>query len=202
MGSRAAATAQRGHLDEAWSEWSRLHAEVLTRTTAPQRVLLETAVRFVAAVEGHAIACRAAAFVLLHAGMGLTPAQVGAAIGRTDRAMRMVQALSARAFLESVWGELGRHRQPKLQPEHAGPIAKYLVEHPGCTQAETVAFIRQAWGLEVDPLTLRRFFKAYGFGVLRQGHDDAEEGDDTDRPIDSDTPASEAPSSCCPRPSR
>jgi len=54
---------------------------------------------------------RAEAFFLLHAGIGLTPAQVGAAVGRTDRALRTVQSLSAPAFLESVWTELGRHRQ-------------------------------------------------------------------------------------------
>ena len=84
---------------------------------------------------------RAAAFFLLHAGMGLTPAQVGAAIGRTDRALRTVQALSARGFLDSVWAELGRHRQPKLHAEHAGPIAKYLVDHPHERHAQVVAFI-------------------------------------------------------------
>lgn len=39
--------------------------------------------------------------------MGLTPAQVGAAVRRTARALRAVQSLSARAFLASVWTELG-----------------------------------------------------------------------------------------------
>ena len=69
-------------------------------------------------------------------------------IGRTDRAMRTVQALSAQGVLDSVWGELGRHRQPKLHAEHAGPIAKYLVDHPDCTQAQMVAFIARE--LQID----------------------------------------------------
>ncbi len=38
--------------------------------------------RFVAAIASQPILLRVAAFFLLHAGMGLTPAQVGAAVGR------------------------------------------------------------------------------------------------------------------------
>ncbi|WP_437711319.1 hypothetical protein WMF45_39965 [Sorangium sp. So ce448] len=40
--------------------------------------------------------------------MGLTAAQVGAAVGRTDRAMRTVRTLTAQQMLESIWAELGR----------------------------------------------------------------------------------------------
>ena len=165
--------------EKAWASWARTHKEILERATGPQHVLLEATVRFVAVIGGQPILSRAAAFFLLHAGMGLTPAQVGAAIGRTDRAMRTVQALSAQEFLASVWGELGRHRQPKLHAEHAGPIAKYLVDHPDCTQAEMVAFIARELTIHVEPLTLRRFFKAYGLGVLRStpGHVEPTEAD-------------------------
>jgi transposase len=153
--------------EKAWASWARTHKETLERATGAQQVLLEATVRFVAVIGGQPILSRAAAFFLLHAGMGLTPAQVGAAVGRTDRAMRTVQGLSAREFLESVWRELGRHRQPKLHAEHAGPIAKYLVDHPDCTQAEVVAFLAREVGIHVDPQTLRRFFKTYGLGALR-----------------------------------
>src|SRR5215468_7242515 len=128
-------------IEDAWASWSREYASVLERATGPQRVLLEAAVRFIAVIAAQPILLRVAAFFLLHAGMGLTPAQVGAAVGRTDRAMRTVQALGVRDVLDSIWAELGRHRQPKLRPEHAGPIAKYLVDHPGCTQPEVAMFI-------------------------------------------------------------
>jgi transposase len=175
------------------------HGDVLAALTGPQRALMEAAVRFVSATEGHPIMRRIAAFFLLHAGMRLSPAQVGVAVGRTDRALRTVQALSARAFLESIWGELGRHRQPKLSAEHAGPIAKYLIDHPGCTQAEMVGHIRGSFGIVVDPLTLRRFFKKYGLGVLRKGRGDQE---DQPHPFDWDEPALAGPSSCSRRRSR
>lgn len=178
---------------EAWAGWERKHAELWKRLTGPQRVLLEAAVRFVAAIGAQAILVRVAAFFLLHAGMGLTPAQVGAAVGRTDRAMRTVQALSAHELLEAVWNELGRHRQPKLRAEHAGPIAKYLVEHPKCTQAEVVAFIATEYEIAVDVQTLRRFSKTYGLGVLRPGPTASSDEEPEGRPFCWDTPTSEEP---------
>ena len=186
---------------EAWARWAREHAEVLERATGPQRILLEAAVRFIAVICEQPILLRLTAFFLLHAGMGLTPAQVGAAVGRTDRAMRTVQALSAHDVLESVWGELGRHRQPKLRAEHAGPIAKYLVDHPHCTQAEVVAFIASELTIVIDVQTLRRFFKAYGLGALRPEHSGTEGGEDR-RPFPSGAPISEVPFSCSPSRSR
>jgi len=153
--------------EDAWLRWRREHAEDLERATGPQRVLLEAAVRFVASIAAQPILLRVAAFFLLHSGMGLTPVQVGAAVGRTDRAMRTVRSLGARDLLDSIWAELGRHRQPKLHPEHAGPIAKYLIEHPRCTQPEVADFIAAELSIVVDTQTLRRFLVAYGLDVLR-----------------------------------
>jgi hypothetical protein len=182
-----------------WEAWVALNGDMIARLTAPQRALLEAAVRFVVATNGHPIMRRVAAFFLLHAGMKLSPAQVGLAVGRTDRALRTVQSLSARDFLESIWGELGRHRQPKLSAEHAGPIAKYLIDHPRCTQAEMVGNIRASFGIVVEPLTLRRFFKKYGLGVLRKG---STADEDETRPFESDGLDSGGPSSSSRRRSR
>jgi len=136
----------------------------------------------VAVIAEQPMLLRIAAFFLLHADMGLTPAQVGAAVGRTDRAMRTVQALGVRDVLDSIWAELGRHRQPKLRPEHAGPIAKYLVDHPGCTQPEVTMFIASALSIVVDTQTLRRFLDAYGLNALRPGHHHADWEADVSRP--------------------
>lgn len=181
---------------EAWARWADAHERLLDRATYAQRVLLEAAVRFIVGVSAPSMLIRLIAFFLLHADMGLTPVQVGAAVGRTDRAMRTVQALSARALLDALFAELRCHRQPKLHPEHAGPIAKYLVEHPRATQAEVVAFIARALAIHVDVQTLARFFKAYGLGVLFEARR-AEEADG-ERPFASAPPITEAPSSCSP----
>ena len=181
---------------DAWGRWEAEHADVLEKATGPQRVLLEAAVRFVAVIAGQPLLLRMAAFFLLHAGMDLTPAQVGAAVGRTDRAMRTVRGLSARELLDSIWAELGRHRQPKLHAEHAGPIAKFLVDHPGSTQPEVVAFIASDLKIDVDVQTLRRFFDTYGLGVLYP--DRAAQEEAPARPFRWGAPTSGVPSSSCP----
>jgi len=139
-------------------------------------------VRFVAVIAAQPILLRVAAYFLLHAGMGLTLVQVGAAVGRTERAMHTVRALAPRELLDSIWAELGRHRQPKLHPEHAGPVAKYLVDHPRCTQPEVADFIAAELSIVVDTQTLRRFFDAYGFDVLRADSHPAAGEADVSRP--------------------
>lgn len=170
--------------EDAWLRWQREHAEVLERATAAQRALLEAAVRFVAIIAAQPILLRAAAYFLLHADMGLTPAQVGAAVGRTDRAMRTVRSLGAHELLDSIWAELGRHRQARLRPEHAGPIAKYLVDHPRCTQSDVVAFIARELAIDIEHQTLRRFLAAYGLYVFCPDHHrGAPEEADVSRPF-------------------
>ena len=82
----------------------------------------------------------------------------------------MVRALGPHELLDSIWAELGRHRQPRLRPEHAGPIAKYLVEHPRCTQPEVVAFIACELSVDIEVQALRRFLEAYGLYVLCPDH--------------------------------
>ena len=159
---------------EVWADWQREHAEVMRRVTGPQRALLEATVRFVAVIAAQPVLLRVAAFFLLHSGMGLTPAQVGAAVGRTDRAMRTVKGLSVHEMLDSVWAELGRHRQPKLHPEHAGPIAKFLVEHPDCTQPEVAQFVAAELSIVVDAQTIGRFLEIYGLTILRPYRTDGE----------------------------
>ena len=197
MATEMATTEAHEAPQDVWGCWQREHVELLGRATGPQRVLLEAAVRFVAVIAAQPILLRVAAFFLLHADMGLTPAQVGAAVGRTDRAMRTVQALGAREVLDSIWAELRRHRQPKLHPEHAGPIAKYVVDHPECTQLEVTMFIASELSIVVDTQTLHRFLDNYGVNVLSAGHHGATGEADASRPSSSGAPTSEAPSSSC-----
>jgi transposase len=159
---------------DVWADWQREHAEVMRRATGPQRILLEAAVRFLAFIAAQPVLLRMAAFFLLHSGMGLTPTQVGAALGRTNRAMRTVKGLGVRGMLDSVWAELGRHRQPKLHPEHAGPIAKFLVEHPDCTQPEVAQFVAAELSIVVDAQTIGRFLEIYGLTILRPCRTDGE----------------------------
>jgi hypothetical protein len=185
---------------EAWARWADAHKSMLERATASQQVLLEATVRFIHGVSAPSILIRLIAFFLLHADMALTSVQVGAAVGRTDRAMRTVQALSAHEVIESLWAELRRHRQPKLRAEHAGPIAKYLVDHPRCTQTEVVAFIARDLKITIDPQTLHRFLGTYGLEVLRPPRGGSAQPEQA-RPFSLGAPTSGAPSCCCRPPS-
>jgi transposase len=198
MTTETATTQANESRQDAWARWQCEHAVLLERATGPQRVLLEATVRFVAVIAAQPILLRVAAYFLLHAGMGLTLVQVGAAVGRTDRAMHTVRALAPRELLDSIWAELGRHRQPRLHAEHAGPIAKYLVDHPRCTQSEVVAFIARELSVEIEVQTLRRFLESYGLYVLCPDHDHrSPEEADGSRPSSSGAPTSGAPSSSC-----
>ncbi|MDC0681548.1 hypothetical protein [Sorangium atrum] len=180
---------------QAWVRWQREHADVMEGATRSQQVLLEAAMRFVAVIAAQPILLRVAAYFSLHAEMGLTAAQVGAAVRRIDRAMCTVRTLTTQQLLESIWAEIGRHRQPRLRPKHAGLIAKYLVDHPRCTQPEVVAFIERELGIDMEQQRLRRFLDAYGLLVFRPDHDRAEAH--VARPTSSGAPISGAPSSCC-----
>jgi hypothetical protein len=58
-------TQQTDATDTAWKEWAQQHEALLGNALAPQRVLLEAAVRFVAAIAAHPIVTRMAAFFLV-----------------------------------------------------------------------------------------------------------------------------------------
>lgn len=112
--------------------------------------------------------------LLSHCGMGLSSTLIGKLVGYTDRNVRYNQKHSA----SELWKRLSRpergHREAKLGPEHAGPVAKFLVSHHGAKVDEILAFIDEELEVKIKPLTLRRFIERYGLGVLREGiHEDA-----------------------------
>jgi hypothetical protein len=78
--------------------------------------------------------------------------------------------------------------KPKLGPEQAGTIAKFLVEHRDSEVNDVLAFIRAQIGVAVDRKTLRVFIARYGLGCLREDTID-------DRPLFSEPPDLAAPSS-------
>jgi hypothetical protein len=98
--------------------------------------------------------------------MELGSSLIGALIGVSDRAVRYTQAQSVREVLGRL-RERG-HAAPKLKPEHSGPIAKYLVEHPRAKAPQILQFVAETFGVTVDRLTLRRYLERYGLGCLRE----------------------------------
>ena len=130
---------------------------------------------------------RVVGYLLAHSGMDLGTQVIAAVVGVSSRAVRSAQALTPTEMLHSV-RPVGGHRQPKLKPEQAGPLAKFLVEHPRAQVDETLAFIKDEFATEVDRVTLRRFIERFGLGCLK-GERIA------DRPLFSAAPSGEEPSS-------
>jgi transposase len=110
---------------------------------------------------------RMVAYLLAHSGLGLSSAVIGAVVGTTDRAVRKGRGGAPKEFWKKLQKARRGHPPPKLRREQVGPVAKYLAEHPGCSVAEVLGFIRQSFGVEMDRLTLRRFLKRYGLGCLK-----------------------------------
>ncbi len=131
---------------------------------------------------------RVVGYFLAHSGMDLGTQVVAAVVDVSSRAVRSAQALTPTEMLHSVRNPVGGHRRPKLKPEHAGPLAKFLVEHPRAHVDETLAFVKDALATEVDRVTLRRFIERFGLGCLK-GERIA------DRPLFSAAPPGEVPSS-------
>jgi hypothetical protein len=108
-------------------------------------------------------------------------------VGVSSRAVRTTQALTPTEMLHGVRTPVGG-RPPMLKPEQAGPLAKFLVEHPRALVDETLAFIKDELETEVDRVTLRRFIERFGLGCLK-GERIA------DRPLFSAAPPGGVPSS-------
>ncbi len=110
---------------------------------------------------------RMVGYLLAHSGMDLGTQVIAAVVGVSSRAVRTTQALSPTELLHSVRNPTGGHRPPKLEPVQAGPLAKFLVEHPRALVGETLAFVKDELGTEVDRVTLRRFIERFGLGCLK-----------------------------------
>jgi hypothetical protein len=100
--------------------------------------------------------------------MGLSAPLIGALTGVSDRSIRATKALSADELLHSVRTPPRGRGQPKLGAEHAGTVAKFLVEHPNAQVKDIIAFIRRDLGVELDRKTLRVYIARYGLGCLRE----------------------------------
>lgn len=148
-------------------EWAQQHHVRLERLDTGQQWVVYAALSVMAYVASVAPLRRVVEWVLMHSGMDLGSIVVGAVTGASARAVRDTQAMEAPALLRYVQKPVVGHRKPKLAPEHAGLLAKYLVEHKGAKVNDILAFIEREVGVSMDRLTLRRYIKRYGLGCLR-----------------------------------
>lgn len=108
---------------------------------------------------------RLLAYVLAHCGMGLSAPLIASLTSVSDRAIRATKALTADELLHGV--RTPPCGKPKLGPEHAGIVAKFLVERPKPQVNDVLAFVKREIGIEIDRKTLRVYIARYGLGCLR-----------------------------------
>ena len=174
MGSKAQSQQRRESRDELVASWGKEHEVDIGRLDDGQKWLVFVALQLLAWIGDIVVLKRFLGCLLSHCGMGLSSTQISKLVGGTDRNVRYNREHSA----EELWKRLSRpergHRAAKLRAEHAGPVAKFLVNHQGARVDEILAFIDEELGAKIKPLTLRRFIKRYGLGVLREDvHDDS-----------------------------
>jgi len=166
---RAANSTERQQLrDEQLEQWCQEHAVNMSSLDEGQRWVVSVALMVLAVVGELKPLRRLLGYMLAHSGMGLGSSLIGSLIGVSDRAVRYTQAQSAHGMLEYLRDPKRGHAAPKLKPEHAGLIAKYLVEHPRAKAPQILQFVAEAFGVTMDRLTLRRYLKRYGLGCLRE----------------------------------
>lgn len=149
---------------EAWAAKTGID---LGRLDSGQQWVIFAALNLIAFLGAIPVMKRLTGYLLAHSGMGLGTKVIAAVISLSDRSLRTAQALGPAAMLHSIRHPTGGHRKPKLKAEHAGVVAKYLVEHPNAEVNDILEFIKTKIGVTMDRLTLRRFVKRYGLGCLR-----------------------------------
>ena len=172
--------------NELLAQWAEKNGVRLNRLNEGQRWVIFAGMQVSVKWARFAALRRLLGYLLMHCGMGFSSTVVSAILGVTDRSVRYTQALKTEELLQSVCTPDQGHRQPKLGPEQAGVIAKYLVEHPKAQVAEILAFIKTRFEITMDRLTLRRYIQRYGLGCLR-------EETVTDTPLFGVIPNTEAP---------
>lgn len=152
---------------ECLDSWAREHCVELRHLDDGQQWLVFAAISIGRAFEKIPALMRLLAYALAHSSMGLPGPVIAALTDVSDRAVRATKALTANELLHSV-RTLPRGRgKPKLGPEHAGTVAKFLVEHPSSQVRDIIAFIHAELGVELDRKTLRVYLARYGLGCLR-----------------------------------
>jgi hypothetical protein len=152
---------------ECLGSWAREHFVELRHLDDGQQWLVFAAISIGRAFEKIPPLMRLLAYAMAHSAMGLPAPVIAALTDVSDRAVRATKALTANELLHSV-RTLPRGRgKPKLGPEYAGTVAKFLVEHPSSQVRDIIAFIRAELGVELDRKTLRVYLTRYGLGCLR-----------------------------------
>ena len=155
--------------DEQVHRWAGEHDVDVERLDEGQKWVVFLALQVLSWIGSMGPLKRLLGCILSHSGMGLSSVLIGELLDCSDRTVRTNRNHSAEDLWKSLSNPERKRQEPMLGPEHAGPVAKYLLEHPGAKVNEILAFIAEELEVEIKFLTLRRFIQRYGLGCLRDG---------------------------------
>jgi hypothetical protein len=142
-----------------WLTQARIEEPALS---AEQRALLLAAFRFRERCGQDYYSLRLLGHFLLHCGSGLKVAAIARLLDIHRTTASQQQGLSSKEVVQAAHHRLDGRPYGKLLPRYAGPIAQFLLAHPGCTWYDVLDFIHATWGVSVSTVALHQFVKKYG----------------------------------------
>jgi hypothetical protein len=148
-----------GDAFEQWLDEARIPG---ARRTVERLAVLRAAFAFLECSGRDYCSVRILAHFLFHCQLGLKVSQVARLVGVARMTASRQNQLSSREVVRSIQHRLSGRPYGKLLPRYAGPIAEFLVTHPGATRADVLDFIEGTWQIRVSTVALHNFLKKYG----------------------------------------
>src|SRR5436309_1311060 len=157
------------------------------RLTPEQRGLLGAAFHFRQRQGDDYYSTRLLSHFLLHCGTGLKVAQIARLLRVSRPTASRQQGLSSKQAIQQAHHRMDGRPYGKLLPRYAGPVAHFLLSHPGASRADLIDFIDHTFGVRVSRVALYHFLKKFGLDAARPCPGP--------RPMPSAAPP--APGTCC-----
>jgi hypothetical protein len=145
-----------------FAQWLEDRAVPEASLTDAQRAVLLAAFQFLNHCGRDYYSVRLLSHVLLHAQTGLKVAPIARLLGISRSAASAQQGWSSKAVIQAAHHRLAGRTHGKLLPRFAGPIARFLHDHPHATRWDLLDFIQHTWGVSVSRMAVHKFLKKYG----------------------------------------
>jgi transposase len=148
--------------DDAFAQWL-IQAQIFEdRLTAQQRGLLQYAFAFRERCGDDYYSNRLLSHFLLHCDSGLKVAQIARLLGISRPTASHQQGVSSKEAIQAAHHRMAGRPYGKLLPRYAGPIAEFILTHPGATRYDILDFIERTWDVRVSTVALHHFCKKFG----------------------------------------
>jgi hypothetical protein len=148
--------------DGNYAPWLAQAQIVEARLTPEQRGLLKAAFAFRQRCGDDYYSKRLLSHFLLHCDAGLKVAQIARLVGVSRPTASHQQGVSSKEAIQAAHHRLAGRPHGKLLPRYAGPIAEFILTHPGGTRYDLLDFIERTWSVRVSTVALYHFGKKFG----------------------------------------